>query len=1404
MRFSVIFVILFYSQILCQSSIYVKYKTQSSKEEHLANISNIIERSNVQSGISNSNQVFSLKSFKEIFPVDNSILENIVKVEVYDNQLMQSVLNILKNDPNVEYVQQAINYMIDYLPNDSLYSEQWGLQNINAQAAWDLIPSDSEEIILAVIDTGIDFLHPDIDDVIFKNLGEIGIDQNGFEKSNNGIDDDANGFIDDFQGWDFVNKVNIFPIETKDDFTDWDNVPMDEHGHGTNMAGIIGAEHNSIGIAGINPKIKILNLRAFDKNGNGEEDDAASAIIYAVQMGAKVINMSWGDSEFSYVLRDVIKYAYDNGAILIGSSGNNSSNEPHFPSGFSEVISVGAIQENESVASFSNYGSTLDLVAPGSQIMTLGLNDSYKKVSGTSAAAPFVSAAVSLIESIEKFNNEEIKQILKSTAKDLGEQGWDESYGAGSLNLEKALKLLSPSEIKINSPKQNYFTIENELSINISCLTPYFKSYELFYGIGNNPTEWTQLLTGKENYQIFNEDVYALNTSQFVDTSYTIRLKINRIDGNTQEERINFGIDRSAPKIISNHIFIAILNDVETVQASVITNDLTTANLFYRELNSSSTFHSVSLNGFVGDIEIISQKHFGVLPVSEVLGGINHEFYIEVKNQSGLTTIIKNDDGENFILRNSIEKKILSNIKKDYSLPNGRILSSPANLSGINGKFIFLNENNSSADLSIYKFDQNKFDKVETLQNKIPVSVGDFNKDGKSDILNLFVKNGFIDTQIEIGDTNFTNAFTDTSETFWPSFADDIDSDGRIEIMVFSSDTSITIWETDNDFNLIKESELENFATNIQLQKSTFRNNVMLVNNFDSDIQNEIVLVDDLGRLVVFQVDGHSSYSDDKIIEHFTPAESNSTISSGDFNGDGIKDIAILSEFEENPFTTPLIYFSVISINESGFDYLFQNMLVTTETNFIGKFEKQYSNIKLSDIDNDGKDNLIVFSYPNSYIFEYGEEKIFLNYYQSDVNSQSTFAGDLDNNGITEIGIPEGNNLFFHEFVDDALLSPPNITDFYSLDSQSVFITWSESEQPVYIYKGKSVNEISLYDSTFSNSYIDSVESNVNVYYTLKFYDKLTKEINSHQSKTVEIFSHSPAKYVKHVVLNNRSIQIFFSNKINTKETRRQNFLIDDLAMPNSVKNSSEYSYLITLDDSIKAGNHFLSIINMRDFYNSPIIDTTLYFELDEIIEEENKLFVSNYSIVNNNALIVSFNFNLDTATSLNKNNYIFTPNNNIITLDFYQSDKNSILLTTQKPFGAIGKEYVLKIENLISSVQSGSLPISQNSGSKIILTSNAENLDDIFVYPNPVRLNNTSSIIFANLTTRVDIHIFSIDGKFIKKISENDGNGGVEWDMVGSNEKIISSGIYFYKALALDNFGNTLQEKIGKFAVIN
>ncbi|MDZ7623999.1 MAG: S8 family serine peptidase [Ignavibacteriaceae bacterium] len=473
----------------------------------------------------------------------NDVLGRIIKITFVDDVDEGAFLQLQSLDENIEYVQKATTYQINFVPDDSLVSQQWALSKIQAFDAWDKTQG-ADSVLIGMIDTGIDYFHPDLQNKIFQNPGETG---NG--KETNGIDDDNNGFIDDYRGWDFTDRVG-FPFDSSGgDYLGWDNDPLDEQGHGTYISGIAAAQTNNFtGIAGAAPNIKLMNLRAFDPGGYGEEDDVAAAILYAVQMGVKVLNMSFGDYSFSFVLRDVVQFAYSQNMVLVGSSGNQNSSLPHYPSGYSEVICVGNSTQDDFRAGNSNYGSTLDLMAPGTQIVTTARNNNYASISGTSAATPHVAAAAALILSLGNFTNEEVKQILKSTSDDIDEPGWDIFTGAGRLNMYRAVTVIAPSVIKFNHPKQDFATLDAELKINASVLSPLFSNYSLYYGYGLNPANWISLIEQGSN-QFSNEDIFALSLSSLPDTVYCLRLVVALNNGRTLEERVNFFIMRTSPEV---------------------------------------------------------------------------------------------------------------------------------------------------------------------------------------------------------------------------------------------------------------------------------------------------------------------------------------------------------------------------------------------------------------------------------------------------------------------------------------------------------------------------------------------------------------------------------------------------------------------------------------------------------------------------------------------------------------------------------------------------------------------------------------------------------------------------------------------------------------------------------------
>ncbi|PYT14876.1 MAG: hypothetical protein DMF51_07755 [Acidobacteria bacterium] len=299
----------------------------------------------------------------------------------------------LRRNPHVEYAEP--NYVLHAVlsPNDQSYSLLWGLNNrgqtgglpgsdISAEAAWSVTTGD-RAVVVGVVDSGIDYTHPDLAANIWTNPGEI---------PGNGIDDDQNGFVDDVHGWDFYNN---------------DNDPMDDFGHGTHVAGTIGAVgNNSIGITGVAWRVSLVPLKFLNAGGHGSTSAAVAAIDYAAGLGVDVLNNSWGSYDFSQTLMDAIRAAGDAGVVFVAAAGNEGVNtdlQPFFPAGYDlpNVISVAATNSYDNKAGFSNYGpNSVDLAAPGVDIFSTLPGGIYGPLSGTSMAAPHVSGVAALIRTL--------------------------------------------------------------------------------------------------------------------------------------------------------------------------------------------------------------------------------------------------------------------------------------------------------------------------------------------------------------------------------------------------------------------------------------------------------------------------------------------------------------------------------------------------------------------------------------------------------------------------------------------------------------------------------------------------------------------------------------------------------------------------------------------------------------------------------------------------------------------------------------------------------------------------------------------------------------------------------------------------------------------------------------------
>ncbi|MCB0391872.1 MAG: S8 family serine peptidase [Bdellovibrionales bacterium] len=408
--------------ILSQASL--AYSSEEIPGEYLVKLKeNFTARSLVSAFSQKNNKARLVSNESNILLVSRPIVE-----------LKSFAMESLLSHQEVEYVEP--NRVIHLLaaPNDPELEKLWGLINeskngdrgvdILAREAWELT-TGSKDVIVAVIDTGVDYSHPDLQENMWVNKAE--------QQGSPGVDDDNNGFVDDIYGYNFADKSSD---------------PMDDQGHGTHCSGTIGAKGNDgVGVVGVNWDVSIMALKFLDSEGAGTLEGAIGAIDYAIANGARVLSNSWGGYFESTALEEAVKRTNQANAIFIAAAGNERNNNDKRkklnPASIQidNVVSVAAVAKSGSMAWFSNFGEKfVHLGAPGVDIYSTKPNDSYGLSSGTSMATPHVSGVAALVLSrFPNLTNLELKEkLLNSTTPLTSLQG--KTTTGGFLNAYEAVK----------------------------------------------------------------------------------------------------------------------------------------------------------------------------------------------------------------------------------------------------------------------------------------------------------------------------------------------------------------------------------------------------------------------------------------------------------------------------------------------------------------------------------------------------------------------------------------------------------------------------------------------------------------------------------------------------------------------------------------------------------------------------------------------------------------------------------------------------------------------------------------------------------------------------------------------------------------------------------------------------
>ncbi len=1379
------------------NSYIIKFKDNSKSEKLQTELSGKLKE------IFNTKSKKKLNTLQSIKSKSLNTLGNYFLVE-NNSEMMSKIFN----HEDIEFIEPNYIYKIEQdnlKPNDSFYEQQWGMKTVNAEKAWSIASGNG--IIVAIIDTGIDYLHKDLVNNLYINPIED-INHNGkyepwqstetidgVSGDFDGIDNDGNGLADDIIGYDFINQA----IQNLGDWNNIDPLPFDEHGHGTVVSGVIAAERNNErGIAGLAYNSKIMMLRAFDASGNGESDDIANCILYAALNGAKVINCSFGEQQYSKLIHAAVKIAVEMGVTVVASSGNNGWNKSHFPSDLQEVISVGAINEDGTRYYRSNYSSNLALVAPGVSILTTKPDDSFGTASGTSLSCPFVTATVAmLLEKDTTLSPESIAGILENSAVPFLIEGRTETEGAGTLDAYAALSSIGSTDFTITQPKQFQIINKNiiqEIALIGNVITPLLDTFSVNIGKGFNPTEFTEL---SSNYtkQVINDTLELIDISSLLDTVYTIQIKVKLKNNKYLEKRTAIElVSNASPLKMEYYESIPVYKGpLKKYVINIKTNQNSFVYLKYRIKNSNQEYKIISDNN--------SYSNYHTLLLDDLLDGVQYEisaFAMRDDNTIVSGQIALTPKIDNFI------KASFS--KKDYNLPPAYLLNQVKDIDNDNSPEIIINNytNASWNKTFLYTFKDNKFTATDSINDVIyPLAFGNTNADNNIDILFKEVGDAKIyqaNSGKVFNDKIWDNQYFATGAALY-----DINKDGIDEIFSYSDTQFIITQFTNNSYNtLLSFTPPEPFDNLGSLPG-------FLIDDFDNDGNPEIVHSNNKGNVLIYKY-RNEELTVEMIDSTFT-GENSRFLEKGDIDGDGINEIIFLSAA---PFN---VYDSQVQFSEDVWE------MKIYKANSSSQFEKiadefffgtrigdggiaYYKNgVTCGNIDDKSGDEICISAYPNIYILKWDSQSKGIKPFGlfEDVFANACLIYDFDKNGTKEIAFSDLDSTRFYEYnLNSETYTPPAQIWGWAIDKDNYHLNWikpsGSTETQVWLYNPLSGVQ-TLYTQTDKDSLIiNNLSSDYGVIFFKSVYP------NNNISYSSKKFFFILYDNIEPISAEYKSNALFVKyNGMIPSNVSPMYFIIKQI---DGIYSSYAKSAIIAPDSSIALefyedlanGDYTLTASSFFDYYTNPTKSKELTFKVANTPEAE-YMYLTSLNIVSTAPPVFDLSFSEDindAATIIN--NYDLSPVGKIT--DIVKSDNNTvrISLDDNNGIGALGKEYTITAKRPISSVDG--MEITLSTGKSMSFVFFYKNANNAFIYPNPIKASQVTSATFANLPARAKVIIATIEGELINELYEYDSNGGVEWNLRDSNNNELNSGVYLFKVIDMTN-ADMPESEYKKFAII-
>lgn len=1284
------------------------------------------------------------------------------------------------------------------LPEDPPIALPYGLRIIGAPKVW--ATATGRGIIVGILDTGIDWTHPDLRPQVLVRAGEdvngngtfepwpSTQQQQGVTGDLDGKDNDGNGFIDDVIGYDFVDQS----VRNLGDDRERDAIPFDEQGHGTSVGGVVAAVNSTDGGPhGLAYASRLMALRAFDATGNAEEDDVAAALLYAAMNGANVVNMSFGDGVDAPLMRAAVEAAAAMGCVLVASAGNSGTTSRQYPASYDDVIAVAATNDQDRRAPFSSTGSSVSMSAPGQGIETTRAGGGYRTVNGTSFAAPFVAAAAALLrEQHPDWTPHEVTGTLRQSSVDLGDRGWDPNFGDGRLQVDAAMQAIAPTHVHVTSPRN-----ESEVDIRSGGTIPVvgtatstlFDRYELSLGRGVEPVSWTTLASGEQR---IDTTLGSIDASTLAAGPYVVRLAVIMSNGRTLEHRVRISVIDTVLRFTSTDLIQAWHDDR---RAAVLT-----------VRSDRPSLLSVVIRRGIDTVRTVVDGNRFTRTHSVVLPGMPSR----VALAADITAVASSGDTARTTLQFTMPDDAAPTsgfIERGVMPFTGYVLNDLRDVYSDGSQTIVLNDLSSGTfgATQAYVADGSTWRVKDSIPGVwIPRGMGDANGDGIVDVLCHVVGRTALFQATTPGGSPFGRIiFADTtSGNLQAAGMFDVNGDGREELLCLTDSGLVALSNADGTWRRL------GLAVNTTPPATGNAENrydeiSVAAGDLDGDGRVEVAFADTDGDLVVAEWTG-TVFRTEFVAQHDGQGGSGYIVSL-DVDGDGRKEIVYgvpdsVTPNGEREYGRQVWTYRMYR-GLANDDYR-----LAWEEHFTGlRYGIGYrSGVDVGQLDGSAGSELAICVFPRLYVFTWDTATRSMRpmWYRTDVVSPRMFMRDMNGNGIADIVFgttTSGNGLMTQmrraEIDTTSRLPSPSGLRLSIASASSISATWSAvagaARYVVHLRDGGSTMFRAVDTVTAPMTVIDGLLRDVRyaVHVTVEANGGTPAASQPSRSAEIVIPSTSIPVRIEPAAITREQLQLGASFRVTYDRPT-----VPDAAERTAVSmihgpERSVADHVTVLGQSIvdvvfpAVGTDVDTVRIVMP--HVPVFDAgspdVTSFVIPVVQDAATPLYLRTLVVESPQRLRLRFSEPVEARSASVPEFYTLQPTGAIGAVEVLNDDEVSITIDPSQPLGARGISYYLTVRDVqaVSGVR-----MTTGAGNTLGFTFAAEDVADVYVYPHPAVLGVDRTVTFANIPADARIDVMDQRFTVIATLTETDGNGGVAWDMTTTDGDVVPPGLYLYR----------------------